>query len=110
MATSVGSVHTSSDIVKDYDCDGCKSKTIQASADSFCETCLKCFCEKCLYYHDQVFANHLTYGRGEANKWPISKTIEDLLLKCDVHSNKKLKMFCEDHSQLCCSDCVLLNH
>ncbi|KAH3750147.1 hypothetical protein DPMN_184665 [Dreissena polymorpha] len=36
--------------------------------------------------------------------------MEDLLLKCDVHNNKILKMFCQDHSQLCCSDCVLLNH
>ncbi|KAH3829128.1 hypothetical protein DPMN_131116 [Dreissena polymorpha] len=36
--------------------------------------------------------------------------MEDLLLKCDVHPDKKVKMFCQDHSQLCCSDCVLLNH
>ncbi|KAH3779310.1 hypothetical protein DPMN_157111 [Dreissena polymorpha] len=36
--------------------------------------------------------------------------MEDLLLKCNIHNNKKLKMFCQDHSQLCCSDCVLLNH
>ncbi|XP_052262107.1 uncharacterized protein LOC127865987 isoform X2 [Dreissena polymorpha] len=50
------------------------------------------------------------YGRGETNKWPLAKTMEDLILKCDIHNNKKLKMFCQDHSQLCCSDCVLLNH
>ncbi|XP_052230337.1 uncharacterized protein LOC127844280 [Dreissena polymorpha] len=36
--------------------------------------------------------------------------MEDLLLKCDVHREEKLKMFCQDHSQLCCSDCVLMNH
>ncbi|KAH3820318.1 hypothetical protein DPMN_122064 [Dreissena polymorpha] len=36
--------------------------------------------------------------------------MEDLLLKCDVHKDEKLKMFCQDHSQLCCTDCVLLNH
>ncbi|KAH3876891.1 hypothetical protein DPMN_000742 [Dreissena polymorpha] len=35
--------------------------------------------------------------------------MEDLLLKCDVH-HKKLKMFCENHSQLCCSDCLPRNH
>ncbi|KAH3846386.1 hypothetical protein DPMN_088687 [Dreissena polymorpha] len=61
-------------------------------------------------YHDQVFINHLIYRRGEANKWPLEKAIEELLLKGDVHPDKKLKMFCQDHSQLCCSDCVLLNH
>ena len=110
MATSVGSVHKSSDIVKDYSCVGCKSKNIEKSADIFCETCMKCFCEKCLYYHDQVFVNHLTYGRRETNKWPLEEAIENLLLKCDVHNKEKLKMFCQDHSQLCCSDCVLLKH
>ncbi|KAH3869844.1 hypothetical protein DPMN_033015 [Dreissena polymorpha] len=36
--------------------------------------------------------------------------MEDLLLKFDVHTNENLKMFCQDHSQLCCSDCVLLYH
>ncbi|KAH3735057.1 hypothetical protein DPMN_041518 [Dreissena polymorpha] len=36
--------------------------------------------------------------------------MEDFLLKCDVHKDKKLKMFCQDHSQLCCTDCAFLNH
>ncbi|XP_052265698.1 uncharacterized protein LOC127868122 [Dreissena polymorpha] len=110
MATSVDSVHKSSDSVKDYLCSPCESKNKEASAEIFCETCLKCFCEECLHYHDHIFVNHLKYGRGETNKWPLTKTMEDLLLKCDVHNNKKLKMFCQDHKQLCCSDCVLLNH
>ncbi|XP_052249462.1 uncharacterized protein LOC127857134 [Dreissena polymorpha] len=112
MATSSsqGSINESSDFVKDYLCVVCESKHIQASAEFFCEICLKCFCEKCVYHHDQIFVNHSTYGRGEANKWPLAKEIEDLLLKCDIHNSKELKMFCQDHSQLCCSACVLLNH
>ncbi|KAH3710582.1 uncharacterized protein LOC127858404 [Dreissena polymorpha] len=36
--------------------------------------------------------------------------MEDLLLKCDIHNNEKVKMFCQNHNQLCCSECVLLNH
>ncbi|XP_052265573.1 uncharacterized protein LOC127868045 [Dreissena polymorpha] len=110
MATSVDSVHKSSDSVKDYLCGSCESKHIEVSAAIFCETCLKYFCEECLHHHDHIFVNHLKYGRGETNKWPLTKTMEDLLMKCEVHNNKKLKMFCQDHSQLCCSDCVLLNH
>ncbi|XP_052251560.1 uncharacterized protein LOC127858436 [Dreissena polymorpha] len=110
MASSVVSVHKSSDFVKDFSCNVCENKNVEVSADFYCETCLKGFCEKCLFHHDQIYFNHLKYGRGETNKWPLAKTMEDLLLKCDVHSNKKLKMFCLDHGQLCCSDCVLLNH
>ncbi|XP_052234923.1 tripartite motif-containing protein 66-like isoform X1 [Dreissena polymorpha] len=110
MATSVDSVNDSSDYVKDYSCVACESKNIELCADFFCETCLKCFCQTCLYHHDQMFVNHVTYGRGESNKWPLTKTTEDLLLKCDVHNSETLKMFCQDHSQLCCSDCLLVNH
>ncbi|XP_052220268.1 uncharacterized protein LOC127837350 isoform X2 [Dreissena polymorpha] len=110
MASSLDSVYKSSDSVKDYSCIGCISKNIEKSADFFCETCWKCFCEKCLYHHDKVFVNHLTYGRRETSKWPLEKAIEDLLLKCDIHNNEKLKVFCQDHSQLCCCDCLLLNH
>ncbi|KAH3750080.1 uncharacterized protein LOC127848532 [Dreissena polymorpha] len=109
MATFVGSTHKGEDLVKEYSCGACESKNIIQSADVFCEPCLKCFCKNCLHYHDQIFVNHLTYGRGETNKWPPAKTMVELFLKCDSH-NKKLKLFCQDHSQLCCSDCVLLNH
>ncbi|KAH3782185.1 hypothetical protein DPMN_160097 [Dreissena polymorpha] len=110
MATSVGSVHSSSDLVKDYVCFACEGNNLEESADYFCETCMKFFCGKCSYQHDPFYTNHSKYGRKETNKWPLPKKIEDLLLKCDVHKEKKLKMFCEDHCKLCCTDCVLLNH
>ncbi|XP_052235312.1 uncharacterized protein LOC127847442 isoform X2 [Dreissena polymorpha] len=110
MATSQGSGHNSSDLVKDYVCGGCESRNIYESADYFCATCTKFFCRKCIDPHDQIYANHSKYGRGETNKWPLTKTMEDLLLNCAVHKEEKLKMFCQDHSQLCCTDCFLLNH
>ncbi|XP_052275434.1 uncharacterized protein LOC127874836 isoform X2 [Dreissena polymorpha] len=110
MATSLGSGHNSSDLVKDYVCGGCESRNIYESADYFCATCTKFFCRKCIDPHDQIYANHSKYGRGETNKWPLTQTMEDLLLNCAVHKEEKLKMFCQDHSQLCCTDCVLLNH
>ncbi|KAH3819912.1 uncharacterized protein LOC127881637 [Dreissena polymorpha] len=112
MATPVhvDSGNSGSDLVKDYVCGGCESRTIFESADYFCATCTKFFCRKCIDPHDQIYAKHSKYGREETNKWPLTKIMEDLLLKCDVHKDKKLKMFCQDHSQLCCTDCVLLNH
>ncbi|XP_052244028.1 uncharacterized protein LOC127853509 [Dreissena polymorpha] len=110
MATSVDSGHSGSDLVKDYVCGGCESRQIYESADYFCATCTKFFCRKCIDPHDQIYANHSKYGRGETYKWPLTKTMEDLLLKCDVHKDKKLKMFCQDHSQLCCTDCAFLCH
>ncbi|XP_052253921.1 uncharacterized protein LOC127860121 isoform X1 [Dreissena polymorpha] len=97
-------------LVRDYDCGGCESRQIYISADYFCSTCTKFFCRTCIDPHDKIYSNHSKYGRRETNRWPLTKTMEDLLMNCAVHKEKKLKMFCQDHSQLCCTDCVLLNH
>ncbi|KAH3894962.1 hypothetical protein DPMN_019122 [Dreissena polymorpha] len=43
-------------------------------------------------------------------KWPLSKKMETCLLTCAIHKSEQITMYCEDHSQLCCSKCVELNH
>ncbi|KAH3776086.1 hypothetical protein DPMN_177499 [Dreissena polymorpha] len=50
------------------------------------------------------------FSRGDTSKWPVSKEVEDFLQKCDLHEDKRLEMFCNDHSQLCCTNCAFLNH
>ena len=108
MAT--GSVYKSSDLVMDYCCDACKEKHMEVSSEFFCKTCKKLFCGKCINLHSQLYEKHVSFGRGDMNKWPISKKIEDFLQTCEIHEDEKLKMFCQDHSQLCCTNCVLLSH
>ncbi|XP_052234229.1 tripartite motif-containing protein 66-like [Dreissena polymorpha] len=108
MAT--GSVHKSSDLVKDYDCGACEEKHFEKSAEFFCNTCLKLFCGECINLHNQLYEKHVSFGRGDMNKWPLSKKTEDFLQICQVHKGEKLKMFCHGHSQLCCTSCVLLSH
>ncbi|XP_052222316.1 uncharacterized protein LOC127838540 [Dreissena polymorpha] len=110
MATNVGSVQNSSDLLKDYVCGACESRHIHESAAYFCASCMKFFCGKCINQHDQLYENHAKYRKEETKKWPLTKSMEDFLLICDVHKEKKLTTFCQDHSQLCCPDCVLLNH
>ncbi|XP_052256923.1 uncharacterized protein LOC127862031 [Dreissena polymorpha] len=110
MATTLSSVQKSSDFVKDYCCDACESKQMVETAEMYCETCLKCYCGKCIYHHGQLFANHTTYGRGDMSKWPLTKKMDNFIQTCEAHTDKKLEMFCEDHSQLCCSNCAFLKH
>ncbi|KAH3895865.1 hypothetical protein DPMN_020032 [Dreissena polymorpha] len=43
-------------------------------------------------------------------KWPLSKKMEISLLTCVIHKSEQITKYCEDHSQLCCSKCVELNH
>ncbi|KAH3806106.1 uncharacterized protein LOC127834645 [Dreissena polymorpha] len=110
MATALSSVHRSSDFVKDYFCDACESKQMVETAEMYCETCQKCFCGKCIKHHGQLYANHVIYGRGDMNKWPLTKKIDNFIQTCEAHTDKKLEMFCDDHSQLCCSNCAFLKH
>ncbi|KAH3749962.1 hypothetical protein DPMN_184478 [Dreissena polymorpha] len=43
-------------------------------------------------------------------KWPIAKSTLAILEQCGEHSDEKIKLFCEDHSQLCCHICEALHH
>ncbi|XP_052275457.1 uncharacterized protein LOC127874845 isoform X6 [Dreissena polymorpha] len=43
-------------------------------------------------------------------KWPVAMATQEFLENCGVHKGKKLTLFCEDHSKLCCDTCILLSH
>ncbi|XP_052260986.1 uncharacterized protein LOC127865120 [Dreissena polymorpha] len=44
------------------------------------------------------------------NKWPVSKQVEEFLLKCEANKDDKIEMLCDDHSQLCCTKCAFNDH
>ncbi|KAH3800247.1 hypothetical protein DPMN_153878, partial [Dreissena polymorpha] len=108
MGASVSATH--SPMVEAFCCISCKERNLQKSAVIYCETCLRLYCKKCVIPYSQLFTKHLTCGRGDIKKWPGFKEVEDFLMKCDVHEDKTLTHFCHDHSQLCCSDCVVTIH
>ncbi|KAH3862382.1 hypothetical protein DPMN_025348 [Dreissena polymorpha] len=104
---SMSSLAIGSDEVEDFICSSCKE---QANADFYCKTCLKLYCWKCILLHDKWFKKHSAYGRHEMNKWPVSKQVEEFLLKCEANKDEKIEMLCDDHSQLCCTKCAFNNH
>ncbi|KAH3750225.1 hypothetical protein DPMN_184744 [Dreissena polymorpha] len=111
MATfSQSAVGKGSDSFTDYCCSPCQEHEIDQWAEFYCDNCLKFYCAKCINLHGQLFGKHVTYGRGDTSKWPVSKEVEDFIQKCDLHEDKRLEMFCNDHSQLCCTNCAFLNH
>ncbi|KAH3738371.1 hypothetical protein DPMN_045005 [Dreissena polymorpha] len=111
MATfSQSTIEKGSDIVQDFLCSACEDKKLEISADNICGSCVKFYCQSCIHLHRQLFTNHSTHGRGNMKKWPVAKTVEDFLLKCDVHKEENLAMFCKDHCKLCCNNCAFLNH
>ncbi|KAH3752445.1 uncharacterized protein LOC127846926 [Dreissena polymorpha] len=111
MATfSQSTIEKGSETVQDFLCSTCEDENLFESNDYYCESCVKFYCQKCIHMHSQLFKKNSPHGRGDMNKWPVAKKVEDLLLKCDVHKEENLKMYCEDHSQLCCTNCAFLNH
>ncbi|KAH3771555.1 protein PML-like [Dreissena polymorpha] len=111
MATFLQStIDKGSDILQDFLCSTCEDKKLDKMADFYCETCVKFYCGKCIGMHSQLFIKHAPYGRGDLKKWPVAKQVEDFLLKCDVHKDKNLELFCDNHIELCCTNCAIVNH
>ncbi|KAH3779130.1 hypothetical protein DPMN_180609 [Dreissena polymorpha] len=107
-AASVSLQKNISETSSAYLCSTCKNKN--TCAEAYCKNCNSCFCGKCVKLHNQLFQDHATYGPKEKEKWPVAMATQEFLENCEVHKGKKLKLFCEDHTQLCCNTCVLLNH
>ncbi|KAH3718299.1 hypothetical protein DPMN_061102 [Dreissena polymorpha] len=99
-----------SDSLTDFCCSPCLEHKLYKFAEFYCDNCLKFYCGQCIILYGPLFGKHVTYGRGDTSKWPVSKEVEDYLYKCDLHEEIHLEMFCNDHSELCCTYCVLLNH
>ncbi|XP_052285726.1 uncharacterized protein LOC127881645 [Dreissena polymorpha] len=112
MATS--GISRNYDFVKYYCCTICeKERSVEIDADFYCKTCLKYFCRRCINSHRQhgwLFFKKSPYGKDKIMKWPLSKKMETSLLTCVIHKSEQITMYCADHSQLCCSKCVELNH
>ncbi|KAH3790926.1 uncharacterized protein LOC127843022 isoform X1 [Dreissena polymorpha] len=107
MATgSLSSVPKRLRMVEDFSCTRCLEQNLTESADIYCEKCEWFYCKKCVILHSQFYTKHMTCGREDIKKWPVSKAVEDFLRKCEVHEDETLTQFCHDHSQLCCSACV----
>ncbi|XP_052283865.1 uncharacterized protein LOC127880589 isoform X2 [Dreissena polymorpha] len=111
MATfSQSTIDKGSDIVQDFLCSTCEDKKLDKMADFYCESCVKFYCGECVNMHNKLFTKHTPYGRGAMKKWPVAKKVEDFLLKCDIHKEESLKMYCDEHSELCCTNCAFLKH
>ncbi|KAH3819388.1 hypothetical protein DPMN_121121 [Dreissena polymorpha] len=88
----------------------CEDNDTLKEAQTYCEVCSKWFCDQCMSLHGQMYKKHTTLGKSDQGKWPVAKGVAELLTQCEIHKGENIKMFCADHSQLCCTTCVLLDH
>ena len=91
-------------------CEKCK----KATATGFCRDCGKFVCDKCTEMH-QVWEELTTHNivsvsevqSEAASLTPVKKKI---VMRCEKHSQKKLKIYCETCQELICSDCTVRLH
>ena len=85
-----------------------KCSRCQDPAVSHCASCEKFMCKTCTDSHDSWF-NHDVVSVDELSN-PASQVKMRSKLYCVKHKGEVLKYYCETCKELCCIDCVVLNH
>ncbi|KAH3768852.1 uncharacterized protein LOC127845491 [Dreissena polymorpha] len=82
---------------RDYMCLECQKLSIEESAEIYCEQCKNYYCTRCARYHLQINPLHVTCGKEEIG----------LFQTCEKHKDGQLTQVCNNHSQLCCTICLV---
>ncbi|XP_061177228.1 RING finger protein 207-like [Saccostrea echinata] len=90
-------------------CDACKRENEEEDAVEFCLECRENLCRICSKYHHRILLTkkHKLVPLGELKLFHLLSSESD---KCQMHSGKKVKMYCRDHDVLCCTHCIFMKH
>ena len=92
-------------------CEECSSYP----AINSCHDCSKFICNECSEAHKHVhsLSSHKIVSMNTLGS-TISKGMPEKLqhrdLKCNIHTNESLKVYCHDCHKLVCRDCTLIDH
>ena len=81
----------------------------EGSAVGHCRTCEAFMCSRCSDGHEIWFKNHDVVSVQELSNPETQVKIRKKLF-CTKHEDKTLEYYCETCKDLCCIDCVVLNH
>ncbi|XP_063416025.1 uncharacterized protein LOC134697672 [Mytilus trossulus] len=97
---------------KQQDCGACKRHQHQSVAKFWCNECDETFCEKCNTMHSwmKLSSTHLVVELEELESNTSGIDLHAVSEQCKTHSTNKIEAFCLNHEQLCCIQCVSLNH
>ena len=100
-------------------CMPCKKLNNTTRAVKYCLDCRESLCTQC--FEDtqrfRAFQNHTVVEINgddkdkfrKKNEWDMNQTLATYLA-CKHHPNKNVNFVCENHDELCCQACVILNH
>ncbi|KAH3804193.1 hypothetical protein DPMN_132475 [Dreissena polymorpha] len=83
-------------------CNPCDRSNISKTATYFCVNCDEFLCDTCTH-------PHFVYKHGKHKIIGIRDMLDMKGLdRCQEHS-QEVKLYCPDHSKLCCSTCAILH-
>ena len=93
-------------------CLPCLRENEEVKATEFCFTCEESICENCTKFHKRILTtrSHLTCKLSDSN---LVMQFVNLSLnndRCPDHTDKKVKLYCNDHSKVCCTLCATTGH
>ncbi|KAH3805481.1 hypothetical protein DPMN_133784 [Dreissena polymorpha] len=87
-------------------CEPCMKTNIAKAATVFCKDCNECLCETCRKSHiENKSGKHDVISIQEKESRTDVVDMKEMD-KCSEHG-KRFEFFCEDHSKLCCTTCVI---
>ncbi|CAG2214219.1 unnamed protein product [Mytilus edulis] len=93
-------------------CGACKRHQQQSLAKFWCKECDETLCEKCNTMHSWVKLSSIhpvvKLEKLESNTSGID--LHAVSEHCNTHPKNNIELFCFNHEQLCCIQCVPLNH
>ncbi|XP_052223854.1 tripartite motif-containing protein 75-like [Dreissena polymorpha] len=99
-----------SDVFYEVCCSVCDEDGINNEGLFHCKICLKTYCDDCVKMHKKLLKDHAVSAKSDGDSWYVANKVDDTIELCEEHTTEKLTMFCEDHEQLLCNLCLLLNH
>ncbi|WAR13705.1 GBP1-like protein [Mya arenaria] len=96
-------------------CEPCRADGKELEAHGFCNNCNEYMCPSCIKVHGKLTAtkHHNVLGKQKMpTHYPARKKAPDVscLELCKDHPPEAIKFFCPTHAQLCCGDCIVLDH
>ncbi|XP_061179291.1 E3 ubiquitin-protein ligase TRIM56-like [Saccostrea echinata] len=95
---------------KEVTCQPCAKRGKSESGKFWCYSCSAALCEACGEFHTSlpILADHRIAPIDDSKDTSmLASSVHD---HCDVHTGKKLEMFCEDHDVACCATCTMVHH
>ncbi|KAH3726748.1 hypothetical protein DPMN_052617 [Dreissena polymorpha] len=89
-------------------CEPCLKTNISKTATVFCKDCDEYLCDACKNPHTVYKPGQHNIVNLQDNKYAPEIIDMNGMDKCHEHE-REMEFFCQDHSKLCCSSCVLIH-